>query len=91
MSQFHRFIMKYGPNSGRDQSDRTVALASFLRGDKQWVCKASGPQAIAFGATKSEAKSNLALMLVLARASGVAIARAPGHPATRSKPEANQA
>lgn len=82
--------MKYGPNSGTNQSDCAVAFATFLRRDKHWVCRASGLQAIAFGPTKSDARFNLALMLVLARASGVAIARASGNRARRFKPKANQ-
>ena len=83
--------MKTRPNSATDQSDRAVALATFLRRNNHWVCRALSLQAIGFGSTKSEARANLKQMLVLVRASGVEIAKAPRHRAKRFKAKADQA
>ena len=74
-----------------DQFNNAGQLATFPRRGNGWICKAWGLQAVAFGSSKPEAQSNFAMMLVLVRASGVGIARAPRHRANRFKTKANQA
>ena len=58
-----------------DELDAAVRRATFHRARSGWCCKAYDFEAVGLGKTKSEAQTNLRALLVLAGASGVAVAK----------------
>lgn len=71
--------MKRNSKSAKTTIQNAVRLATFSHHANLWRCRVCALQAIAFGSSKSEARANLAQMLILVRFSGFAIARTGKH------------
>ena len=71
--------MKRSSKCAKRAIHNALSLATFSHKGNRWVCRAWGLEAVAFGSSKSQARSNLAQMLILVRSSGFTVARTRKH------------